>query len=91
MAAALKYSPHMDNAPKITAVGKGRIAEKILEAVEKNKIPVYKDVNLAHVLSSFNPGDEITPELYGLIAEILVFVKKMDEKYGEEKDLIWHE
>jgi flagellar biosynthesis protein len=90
-AAALRYLPHNDNAPKVTAVGKGRIAEKILEAAEKNKIPVYEDANLANVLNNFNPGDEITPELYGIVAEILIFVRNIDKRYGEEKDLIEHE
>jgi type III secretory pathway component EscU len=47
-AAALRYLPHNDNAPKVTAVGKGRIAEKILEAAEKNKIPVYQAIRFPY-------------------------------------------
>ena len=83
-AAALHYSPEKDDAPTIVALGKGDIAEKILEAAEENNVPVYEDANLAQALNAMNIGDEIPRELYGIVAEILVFVSKMDNDYGEK-------
>jgi flagellar biosynthesis protein len=83
-AAALKYSPDSDAAPKIVAVGKGETAEKILEKARGNDIPVYEDTALAHTLSSFKLGDEIPEELYDIVAKILIFIGNVDDFYGNE-------
>ncbi|MDP4093675.1 MAG: EscU/YscU/HrcU family type III secretion system export apparatus switch protein [Bacillota bacterium] len=82
-AAALRYSPDSDRAPKIVAVGKGEIAEKIVEKANESDVPIYQDEKLAHTLNSFNLGDEIPSELYEVVAEILVFIGNMDRNYGD--------
>lgn len=82
--AALRYTPGEDTAPKIVALGKGEIAEKILEKAKENDIPVYQDNELAHTLNAFNIGDQIPQELYSVVAEILVFISSLDESYGEK-------
>ena len=41
-------------------------------------VPFYKDSKLAATLSKLEIGDMIPPELYEVVAEILVFVDKMD-------------
>ncbi|MFZ5988458.1 MAG: EscU/YscU/HrcU family type III secretion system export apparatus switch protein [Bacillota bacterium] len=84
-AAVLKYSPENGKAPKIIGLGKGEVAEKILEKARENNIPVYKNEELANTLNAFNIGDEIPPELYEVVAEILVFVSNLDKGYGERK------
>ncbi len=81
--AALKYSPEENKAPKIIALGKGEAAEKIIEKAEESDVPVYEDANLAAALNTFNVGEEIPPELYGIVAEILVFVSQIDRNFGE--------
>jgi len=83
--AALKYVPGEDSAPKIVAIGKGDIADKILEKAKENNVPIYKDETLAHTLSSFNIGDEVPPELYEVVAEILVFVSNLDKNFGVKR------
>ncbi len=80
--AALKYSPDSDAAPKIVAVGKGEIAEKIIEKAKENDVPIYEDASLAHTLNSFKLGDEIPEELYDIVAKILIFIGDVDNKYG---------
>lgn len=82
-AAVLKYTPEKDGAPKLVAGGKGRIAEKIIETAKKSSIPVYKEPELAGALIELNVGDEIPPELYEAVAEILAFVYNIDRAYGE--------
>lgn len=67
-----------DEAPKILATGKGEIAEKIIEKAKEEDVPFYKDSKLANTLSKLEIGDMIPPELYEVVAEILVFVDKMD-------------
>lgn len=75
-AVALHYDKDTDNAPKIVAKGKGVLAEKIIEIARKNDIPVYEDADLIEILSKLDLGQEIPPELYKLIAEVLVFIYK---------------
>ncbi len=76
-AVAIAYNPG-DRAPKILATGKGYLAEKIIEKAKEEKVPFYKDNKLADTLSKLEIGDMIPPELYEVVAEILVFVDDMD-------------
>ena len=76
-AVAISYEPG-EAAPKILATGKGKVAEKIIETAKENKVPTYKDNKLASTLSKLQIGDMIPPELYEVVAEILVFADDMD-------------
>ena len=76
-AVALAYQPG-DVAPKILATGKGAVAERIIETAKENDVPFYQDNKLADTLSKLKIGDTIPPELYEVVAEILVFVDDMD-------------
>ncbi|HCJ58032.1 Flagellar biosynthetic protein FlhB [bioreactor metagenome] len=82
-AAALSYNKG-DIAPKITAAGKGIIAENIIKAAEKNKVPIFQDKNLVDSLLGFELGSNIPPELYVVVAEILAFVSYIDRTRGDE-------
>ena len=42
-------------------------------------MPLYKDTNLTETLLKLDIGDCIPPELYGVVAEILVYVDRMDK------------
>ena len=77
-AIALAYDP-ADTAPRILATGKGALAEKILEKAKESDVPVYQDEKLAKTLAKLEIGDAIPPELYEVVAEILVFVDDMDK------------
>lgn len=78
IAVALSYNPG-DEAPTVIASGKGAVAERIIETAEESDVPVYEDEKLAGTLSKLELGEAIPPELYGVVAEILVFVDKMDK------------
>ena len=83
---ALEYVPG-EEAPKIIASGKGVLAEKIIERAKEADVPVYEDSKLANTLSKLEIGDMIPPELYSVVAEILVFVDDMDRlRSKSEKD-----
>lgn len=77
-AVALAYEPG-DQAPKILATGKGALADKIIDAAKEADVPTYKDDKLAATLAKLEIGDMIPPELYQVVAEILVFVSDMDK------------
>lgn len=77
-AVALEYIPG-EEAPKILATGKGILAEKIIEKAKEADVPLHKDVRLANTLSNLEVGDYIPPELYQAVAEILLFVDRLDK------------
>jgi flagellar biosynthesis protein len=83
-AAALKYSPGENNAPVIVALGKGETADNMVKIAKENKVPVHEDEGLAQTLGKMRIGDEIPPDLYEVVAEILVFISQMDKSYGEK-------
>lgn len=77
-AIALKYNPD-ESAPRIIASGRGPLAERILEKAKESRVPIHRDDKLADTLSRLEIGDAIPPELYEVVAEILVFVDSMDK------------
>lgn len=79
-AAALKYDAKKDVSPRVTAKGKGHVAEKIIELAKKNDIPIKSDPALVQLLSKVDIDDQIPLELYKAVAEILAFVYSMNEK-----------
>ena len=81
---ALEYTPG-EEAPKIIASGKGALAERIIDKAKEADVPVYQDSKLANTLSKLEIGDMIPPELYGVVAEILVFVDECDRIRGKIK------
>lgn len=76
-AVALEYEPG-DQAPKVIATGQGILAEKIIDVATEANVPIHKDEKLARSLSVLDIGEYIPPELYSIVAEVLVFVDNMD-------------
>ena len=77
-AIALSYDPNED-APKVIASGTGALAERIIEKAKEADVPIHRDDDLAKTLSKLEIGDLIPVELYEVVAEILVFVDRMDK------------
>ena len=77
-AVALEYDPN-DDAPRVIASGKGALAEKIIEKAKESDVPIHEDAKLAVTLAKLEIGDMIPPELYEVVAEILIFVDSMDK------------
>ncbi len=79
LAAAIKYDGATDSAPKVTASGRGIIAEKIIAVARDNGIPIKNDPDLIQILSKLKVDSEIPVELYRAVAEILAFVYSLNE------------
>ncbi len=79
-AAAIRYQHQKDAVPKVVAKGSGRIAEMIIQIAEENNIPIRDDPYLVEALSKLDLYEDIPPELYRAVAEILVFVYRMTQK-----------
>lgn len=77
-AAALKYEDGKDFAPRVTALGRGYLAERMIKEAESSRVQVVEDEGLSHVLHRLSVGDAIPEELYRVVAEILSFVYWMD-------------
>ena len=72
-AIALEYDPS-DEAPR----------DKIIEKARESSVPIHRDDKLADTLSRLDIGEMIPPELYEVVAEILVFVDAVDHRMVKE-------
>jgi len=79
-AVALGYNPIKDDAPIVLASGKEKIAEKIIEIARKNNIPIKDDPVLAAALMQIEINDKIPPELYRVVAEVLAYIYRIQQK-----------
>ncbi len=77
-AVALKYDRTADKAPKVVAKGRGHVAAKIVELAREAGVPLVADQNLVQVLEKLDLELEIPPELYRAVAEVLVFVYRLN-------------
>ena len=82
VAVALTYVPE-EEAPRIVASGKGYLADRILEVAKESNVPIHTDEKLTNTLSKLELGDYIPKELYEVVAEVMLFVDKMDKIKGK--------
>jgi len=80
-AIALRYKQGEDNAPVVLAMGQDELAMRIVQKAEECEIPCIENVPLAHALyDTAQLNQEIPPDLYGPVAEVLVYVFKLAGK-----------
>ncbi len=77
-ATALKYQSKSDNAPKVIAKGKGKVAERIIEIAKEHNIYIHNDPDLIEVLYQLDLNEDIPSELYVVVAELLAFVYSLN-------------
>ena len=82
-AVALRYKRGNDSAPKVTAKGRGALADKILAVARENNIPIRQDKALLDALYRLEINEEIPEELYRVIAEVLAFIYRMNRLKGK--------
>jgi flagellar biosynthesis protein len=70
-AVALRYDQQAGGAPKVIAAGAGTIAERIVELAREQGVPVREQPALAEALSRLELEQEIPPELFAAVAEVL--------------------
>jgi flagellar biosynthesis protein len=78
LTAALKYDVLKDDAPYVVGLGKGHVAETMLDMAKQHDIPVVQDAELAKALMHLQLWEDIPQELYQIVAEIMVFVANLD-------------
>ena len=80
-AVALKYDPAAMAAPKLVAKGTDLVAKRIRELATENDVPVVENPPVARALyATVEIEQEIPPEQYRAVAEIISFVFKLKRK-----------
>lgn len=80
-AVALKYDIDQNSAPIVLAKGQDELALRIIAAGEESKVPVIENRPLARALyAETEINGEIPPAHYGAVAEILVYIYKLNQK-----------
>nr|CRH06996.1 conserved protein of unknown function[similar to the C-terminal of FlhB protein] [Candidatus Magnetococcus massalia] len=77
-AVALRYQTDQDKAPRITASGRGRLADTILQRARESKVVLVEDPDLVNVLDKIPVGETIPRELYSAVAEVLAYVYRVN-------------
>lgn len=72
VAVALKYEA--PSAPRVVAVGRGEVAQRIVETAQANGVPLTDNPALAEALSRIPVDREIPESLYRAVAEVLTFI-----------------
>ena len=83
-AAALRYDPDRDRAPKLLARGYRELADRIIALAKEHNIPIHEDRDLVAVLAKLDLDQEIPPELYRAVAELLAFVYRVNNRWKQE-------
>ncbi|MEG3640143.1 EscU/YscU/HrcU family type III secretion system export apparatus switch protein [Magnetococcus sp. PR-3] len=81
-AVALRYRQGKDSSPRVTATGRGRLAETILKRAKEHEVPLMEDPDLVHVLEKVPIGNEVPPQLYQAVAEVLAYVYRVNGRLG---------
>jgi flagellar biosynthesis protein len=88
IAIALEYG--QNEAPVVTATGRGELAKKIIEAARQAGVPIHRDEDLTALLAMLEMEQEIPESLYRVVAEVLAYsywirgMKPGDEKRNSE-------
>lgn len=78
IAIALRYRRDEGRAPRVTAKGKGELAEFMRDLARQNGIPIVEDIPLARLLyRKVKVGGEVPAATYKAVAAILAFVFKL--------------
>lgn len=72
---AIRYDSEQESAPTVLAKGEDYLAMKIREAAKENNVPIMENKPLARAIyATVDIGEQIPPELYQAVAEILAVV-----------------
>lgn len=76
-AVALKYDSRTA-APRVVAKGYGTLAETIINTAKDHGLYVHESAELVHVLMQLDLDQQIPPELYVAIAELLAWLYQLE-------------
>ncbi|MBB2481648.1 EscU/YscU/HrcU family type III secretion system export apparatus switch protein [Bacillus sp. APMAM] len=80
-AAVIRYDESNGNAPTVVAQGTGSVANKIIQLAKEHNIQMQEDAGLVNQLLEIDLGANVPPQLYSVIAEILLLIEEMEKNY----------
>lgn len=80
LSAVIRYEDE-GSAPKVVAQGRGRVAKQMMELAKEHNVHLQEDSSLLSSLLDMDLGDNIPPQLYSVMAEILLLIEEMEESY----------
>lgn len=83
LAVALRHDPTEHKYPRVTATGRGAIAEQILAIAFANGVKVRSDSDLATVLAALDLDSPIPPAVLATVTEILTYVYRANGQIPE--------
>lgn len=86
VAVALKYEGKTELAPRVTAKGRGAIAEQIVETARSQGVEVHEDAELAQLLVTLDIDSFIPVEAFAAVAEILGYVYRKNRGAGRAEE-----
>ncbi len=89
LAIALSYKPNKMKAPRVLAKGKRLVAQDIRRLATEHQIPIIENPPLAQAMFPLIEVDEeVPPEFYKAVAEILAFVYNLKHKKARKPRVI---
>jgi flagellar biosynthesis protein len=86
VAVALQDDPDTDAPQKITATGRGAVAEQIIQIALDNGVRVREDPDLAEILTVLDVESTVPVEVLATISEILSYVYKTNAAMMPRKE-----
>lgn len=81
LAVAIKYDKSLGDAPVVLAKGADYLATRIKDIAKENQVEIVENKPLARMLYyNVDIGNQIPPELYQMVAEILAYVYNLQGK-----------
>ncbi len=85
LAVTLRYAEN-DEAPRVTAIGHGPLAEEMLALARELEIPIQENPVLLASLARLNIDDTIPETLYRTVAEIIAFAWHLTGKCPKDEE-----
>ena len=76
-AIALSYAKN-DRAPSVVAKGYGAVADSIVQCARESGLYVHASPDLVKLLMQVNLDEQIPPQLYLAVAEVLAWLYQLD-------------
>ncbi|ASI36267.1 MULTISPECIES: EscU/YscU/HrcU family type III secretion system export apparatus switch protein [unclassified Exiguobacterium] len=83
-AAVLRYDEHSGNAPVVVARATGQAADRILQEARASGVAIEQDTSLLGHLLDLDLGTAIPPQLYDVMAELLLLIEELDHAKGRD-------
>ncbi len=80
---ALEYSGEV---PKILAVARGMLFERLIRIAREHNITIYQDSDLAQVLAQLPAGSEIPETLFRAVSEVLAYCYRINSDFKAKLD-----